>query len=1071
MMVLQKQTIRVPFGPGVETKADPKVIQGKLLALENGVFHRPGSIKKRNGFDTPYSLVTLDKRAGTWPEKIRNGKSIYSRGYEILVTAEQTSEDTAGLYRVAWEDGYAMFTRDDQRDRWKKIGTREPVSLSVTNVVEPTALWVIPDVALAETNKYAGYVWLGLKDPAATHYALAGQRWGHLCIVDLSLNSKIIDDHRFDAPPLHNIDTKGIHITGIDAAANRFYVWIATPTTNSVYLSMVNTALPTTVGATSQKIADLHNDMLWDVTTATHSVHGRCTVVAYKESAGGEIYVRWFNSSGTLVHSQLIADACKGAICVFEAYDWQTASYKTMVGYQRNANGHIYYQSYNADGTAYTGGSVIARDVGIVYNMTGCRDASADVPLPLRSYMRFYIEVYDLATGLVQFAYHAVLQAVIEFDSGNALELRRMYNCCLASKAWDYGDKPRVWVVHDSWAVLTTEGPDRTIYNTPRQNTYFLRSPQGGGTGQQDERDRTDARALGGEAGGKSYSQSLSAVVSPETDVYLFAGLRSDVIIDPATTGESYDSVIGLSTSFGKVAQPGAMLGLTLNTGGGYVGLADGRFQELGFHLYPECLVADVTASGASPVAGHWMYCATYEWTDREGQIHVSAPSQPIEVTAVHDDDVVSIILSCLHQGDPAKLDETRIVLYRTTNGPGPVYYRLLSSATHRLNLSTAPYLYMTDNLGGGGGALPDTTLTQYATLYTTGDVIEHICPPATQIMNVFQDRIMLVPDEDPTCIWYSKTKRPEQGVAFSDVLTKRIEDGGRITALAAMDTREIVFKENEIRAFGGSGPNDLGLGEFGADYLVTSDVGCVDRGSVVMTDKGVMFKSHKGIYMLTRSLQVVYIGAPVEAYNYYTVLDAQLVETKNQVRFLLSGSHMLVYDYLMDQWSVFRPGTGLWGAVDSAMWQNTYVMIKSDADVYVENAIYTDDLTWIKLLLDTEWIKVNGIQGFQRVRWASFIGDVYGDAQLTFDIYYNYVEIVHQTVTFPSILMIGATPPAQVRLRPRLQKCQAIRFRIQDAEVPGYIGTAEGFSLTDLQLEIGVKGPGVMRQPALKSH
>ena len=207
--------------------------------------------------------------------------------------------------------------------------------------------------------------------------------------------------------------------------------------------------------------------------------------------------------------------------------------------------------------------------------------------------------------------------------------------------------------------------------------------------------------------------------------------------------------------------------------------------------------------------------------------------------------------------------------------------------------------------------------------------MVPNICPPATQIMNVRQDRIFLVPDEDRTNIWFSKLKRHAVAVSFSDFFTKRISDGGDITALITMDTREIVFKTSEIRAFSGSGPIDTGVGSFSEDYMITSDVGC-SEANPVWTDKGVMFKSNKGIYLLGRNLQVSYIGQDVEAYNNYRVLKAELVEDKNQVRFLLEERpEMLVYDYLVNQWSIFEPpqpgeGTNDWDTVDSAIWQDT---------------------------------------------------------------------------------------------------------------------------------------------------
>ena len=73
-----------------------------------------------------------------------------------------------------------------------------------------------------------------------------------------------------------------------------------------------------------------------------------------------------------------------------------------------------------------------------------------------------------------------------------------------------------------------------------------------------------------------------------------------------------------------------------------------------------------------------------YEWTDREGQIHQSAPSNPVGVGADYglacaDGDHVDIDVSCLHFGDPERLERVRVVMYRTVDD-GTIFYRLPDS-------------------------------------------------------------------------------------------------------------------------------------------------------------------------------------------------------------------------------------------------------------------------------------------------------------------------------------------------------------------------------------------------------
>lgn len=1063
-MPLKWQNIRVPFGQGIDTKTDPKqVIPGKLLTLENGVFHETGAIRKRNGFETPYSTDVLDELNGE-TAALRRGKSIYRHRNEMLITAERTSEDHSSTQEVSWEDGYCVFGLDEQKDEWVTLGTREPLRLDVMNVAEPTAQWVIPDVAIAENAKYSCFSWLGLSDPAAV--GVGPDQWRHGCVsvFDMDTGTRLLDNYCYNTGALQLAHTEGVHVTGIDVPGvnGYFYVWLAVPSTNRIYLSIIPVATPDEPGGIVAKSSDLHDDMIWDATTATHSTHGRCSVLAYKEADNGHINVEWYDWNGTQQVALTIATVCKDVVCVFEAYDWQTTSYKTVVGYQDNADGKIKMTAYNADHSVFASGTVINRDVGDLANITGCRDPAADRPTAGRSYLRFYVETDELLGGNVTPRDNLVLQGQIEFDGTNGLELAAMYNASLASKAFDYGDKARVWVVHDSWAVLND---DPLTVQRPDKNTYFLRSTEGGGTGNQDEDERTDARLFGGDAYGESYSQSLSAVMTLDTGEFLWGAIRKDVVID-ATTGDTFGSVVGVTTHFDQISQPSTELGPTTQTGGGFVGEADGAFQETNFHLWPQYVAHNVGIlhQGTSGVDADWQYCAIYEWTDREGQIHRSAPSVPIDVHADDNDDSVTFRFTSLSFGDYDRIRNSRIVLYRTLD-EGTVFYRL-PGTTHRKMDPLTTYIDVYDN-GFGNPATPDAILATRETLYTTGGVIPNMAPPASQIMNVRQDRIFLVPDEDRTAIWFSKFKKAGVAPEFAAEFVLRITDGGPITALCAMDTREIVFKENEIRAFSGDGPNDLGIGGFGNDYLITADVGCVDRASVVWTDKGIMFKSHKGIYLLGRNLQVSYIGAPVEDFNQFPVIKAELVETKNQVRFLLAGSQMLVYDYLVDQWSVFKaPQTDpevetYWGTVDSAIWQNTYVMIQDDGTVHVEGTDFTDGSgdEFIPLTIETAWIKLTGLQGYQRVRWAHFLGEIAGQCVLTIESYRDYIDTVLQTST----VTVDAAYTAlggehQMRVKPIYQKGESYKFKIYDSEDATWGGTQEGFALSEIMLEVGLK-------------
>ena len=105
------------------------------------------------------------------------------------------------------------------------------------------------------------------------------------------------------------------------------------------------------------------------------------------------------------------------------------------------------------------------------------------------------------------------------------------------------------------------------------------------------------------------------------------------------------------------------------------------------------------------------------------------------------------------------------------------------------------------------------------------------------------------------------------------------------------MDDKLIIFKNNSIYFMAGDGPNNLGQQDtFSQPQLISSDVGCENKNSIVLSPQGLFFKSNKGIFRLSRSLGLSYIGAPIEDFNDLTIKKADLLAKKNEVRFLTNG-------------------------------------------------------------------------------------------------------------------------------------------------------------------------------------
>lgn len=100
----------------------------------------------------------------------------------------------------------------------------------------------------------------------------------------------------------------------------------------------------------------------------------------------------------------------------------------------------------------------------------------------------------------------------------------------------------------------------------------------------------------------------------------------------------------------------------------------------------------------------------------------------------------------------------------------------------------------------------------------------------------------------------------------------------------------------------------------FSGSEELHSPVGCVNPASIVATTAGIMFQAsdNNGIWLLTPDRNVVYIGAPVETYNTQTIRRATLLPGRTAVLFLTDSGMSLYYDFLFGQWSTFTNHEGL---------------------------------------------------------------------------------------------------------------------------------------------------------------
>jgi hypothetical protein len=483
---------------------------------------------------------------------------------------------------------------------------------------------------------------------------------------------------------------------------------------------------------------------------------------------------------------------------------------------------------------------------------------------------------------------------------------------------------------------------------------------------------------------------------------------------------------------------------------------------EDGFNWRPR-----IIGSG-SPLGGPntYRYVAIWEWVDNNGYTHRSAPSDPITITlntaigAGGSANISAYPLTLTLKAPANNRTNAKCVLYRTkANLEG--YFRLQNIVSNTTDPATTFLVFATDTT-------PDANLTQ--PLYSDSELANGVAPPVGGMV-VWKNRLWIIDSTNPLVLYYSKVANIDKPVEWSGFQRIFLDpSGGDCTALGALDDKLIIYKNSNIRYLVGDGPDATGNNDdFTGTTLITTDAGCTNARSVVLTPDGLIFKSAKGIYFINRGLQVSYIGAPVERFNDAFITSAVLMAKNNQVRLTLDNSSFLVYDYFVDAWSTF---TTL-NAVDSVIWNSQHAFIGSVGKLFVETPdTYTDDGASYPMEIETGWINLGGIQGYMRLWNIMLLGQFLSPHKLNCSLAYNYNNATYQNIvidpTASSFYGTGPygfeTPygvsfsPYQYEIRPEWEKCNAFRLKINDT-ISGSVPLEEAYELSNIRLSYGVIG------------
>jgi hypothetical protein len=239
------------------------------------------------------------------------------------------------------------------------------------------------------------------------------------------------------------------------------------------------------------------------------------------------------------------------------------------------------------------------------------------------------------------------------------------------------------------------------------------------------------------------------------------------------------------------------------------------------------------------------------------------------------------------------------------------------------------------------------------------------------------------------------------------------------------------------------------------------------------------MFQSEKGIRLLSngaQGVQTVDIGQDVEAYRAQSITSATVIDDRSQVRFLTDEGVTLLYDYQFQQWSTWTNHEG----VAAVRWKReTYAYVKDSGRVLVEaDAVYSDDGVEIRRTVETAWIELRGLQGYQSVRRFSILGHYKSPHRLRVTVYKNYELRASYSFEWDPSTTLALSPYGEgeygegvyggsgstvYQCRHHVRgslKVSALKIRIED--IPD-LPPGESCVLTELMLEMGMR-PGLSR-------
>lgn len=540
---------------------------------------------------------------------------------------------------------------------------------------------------------------------------------------------------------------------------------------------------------------------------------------------------------------------------------------------------------------------------------------------------------------------------------------------------------------------------------------------------------------------GRKDGSSTAPVISGKTNIY-FNFLGSNTAAEVA---EAAKLVLHAHADF-SATRSGAVITITNAANGATTNASNVSFGV-----------------GSLESTGVYSYYVVYRWDDNNGQRHRSFPSV-LTATTLSGGTTIGLKIKTLQISDKQNVV---VEIYRNEDA-GITFYQITSPTAPLENDTSVDYVHFTDTVG-------DSDVTDGEVIYTAGGVVENFPAPATDIILNHKERLWIIDSSNLSTVRYSKRRIPGKGVEFTDEGVISFETPGPITALVPLDDKLVLFKESSIAAVVGEGPDQTGNGVFSNPEIIHSDIGCINPASVLVINDGLLFESRKGIYKLSRNLQIESVGRRIRLDYPSDIIGNLLRDEKNEVEYYLEDGTTLVYNYQQSFWMT-RPADNIKDATNFA---GVKYQVTSGGKVYKADASFKRDGAHYRMRYRTGWIRLadaNGsknTQGMQRAIELAILGEFKSHHYLKVSVFNDYKEAATQVQYFnttPNMAdgntyygdapTYGTQTPYggaytntyPLRLRIKQQRCECISVEVEEIPQPGETG--ESFQLNQFTLE-----------------